>query len=123
MNGDAAHRRLKVHLFPSLVLVLCLALFTVKAVTSLVQESSTWDETCYFGLGKYILQHHRWDVPASIRHPPLSYYIHSIPLLFYSTIQEPWKSDLRRIKDREYLGSSDVMRGQAVLSDPQNQDN
>src|SRR5580658_9615593 len=108
MNGDAAHRRLKVHLFPSLVLVLCLALFTVKAVTSLVQESATWDETCYFGLGKYLLQNQRWDVPGSILHPPLSFYIHSIPLLFFSTDESTWKNDPLRAKDREYLGSSDV---------------
>jgi 4-amino-4-deoxy-L-arabinose transferase-like glycosyltransferase len=88
----------------------------------MVQESSTWDETCYFGLGKYLLQHQRWDVPGSILHPPLSYYIHSIPLLFIQTDQEPWKSDPRRIKDLEYLGNSDVLRGQALLSSPQNQD-
>jgi len=120
MNGDAGFSNLKKHLLPALVLVLSLLLFMIKAVTSMVQESSTWDETCYFGLGKYILQNHRWDVPASIRHPPLSYYIHSIPLLFFPTDPNLWKNDPLRAKEREYLGSSDVFRGQALLSSPQN---
>jgi 4-amino-4-deoxy-L-arabinose transferase-like glycosyltransferase len=120
MNGEGGSNP-KREIFPLVILVLCLGLFTVKALTSLVQESSTWDETCYFGMGKYLLQHQRWDVPGSILHPPLSFYIHSIPLLFVPTDQEPWKTDPRRVKDLEYLGNSDVLRGQALLSSSQNQ--
>ena len=120
MNGEGGGNP-KREIFPLVILVLCLGLFTVKALTSLVQESSTWDETCYFGMGKYLLQHQRWDVPGSILHPPLSFYIHSIPLLFVATDHEPWKTDPRRVKDLEYLGNSDVLRGQALLSSAQNQ--
>jgi len=121
VNDHGAQHGLKNQILPAIILVLCVAFFLVKAVTSLIQESSTWDETCYFGLGKYLLQNHRWDVPGSILHPPLSYYIHSIPLLFFPTDQSLWKNDPLRVKDPEYLGSSDVFRGQALLSSPQNQ--
>jgi 4-amino-4-deoxy-L-arabinose transferase-like glycosyltransferase len=121
LNDKGALPDRKKQIFPAIILVLCLAIFTVKAVTSLVQESATWDETCYFGLGKYLLQNRKWDVPGSILHPPLSFYIHSIPLLFSKTDQTMWKNDPMRAKDREYLGSSDVFRGQALLSSPQDQ--
>lgn len=120
-NGNGVRRELKTQVLSAIVLVLCLALFIVKALTSLVQESSTWDETGYFGLGKYILQTHRWDVPGSILHPPLSYYIHSVPLFFSPTDQGIWRNDPLRATDREYLGMSDIVRGQALLSSPANQ--
>ncbi len=98
------------------IAVVCLGLFTIKALTSLVQESSTWDETHYFGVGKYILQNHRWDVPDAIQHPPLSYYIHSIPLLFFPGDPGVWKNDVSQ-KDLP----DDIYRGQALLSSPANQ--
>jgi 4-amino-4-deoxy-L-arabinose transferase-like glycosyltransferase len=92
------------------VAILCLGLFTIKAVTSLVQESSTWDETRYFGVGKYILQNHRWDAPGTTHHPPLSYYISSIPLLFFPGDPRPWKIH------GEHAGD---LRGRALLASPE----
>ncbi len=86
-----------------------------------MQESSTWDETRYFGLGKYLLIEHRWDVPGSILHPPLSYYVHSIPLLFFPTDQLLWKSDAARAKDPQYLAWADLERGRAMLASSANQ--
>ena len=44
-------------LLPLVVLAVCLSIFAVRAFTSLRQESATWDETHYFGLGKYLLEH------------------------------------------------------------------
>jgi 4-amino-4-deoxy-L-arabinose transferase-like glycosyltransferase len=67
---------------PPLVLAFCLLLFSARAFASLAQESATWDETPYFGLGRYLLENQRWDVKTSLLHPPLSFYLHSIPLLF-----------------------------------------
>jgi 4-amino-4-deoxy-L-arabinose transferase-like glycosyltransferase len=94
------------------VALLCLGLFTIKAVTSLVQESATWDETHYFAVGKFILQNHRWDVPGAAQHPPLSYYINSIPLLLFPGDPSVWKGH----------GMHDALvRGQALLSSPANQ--
>ena len=60
------NRNVNKEVLSAIIPLLCAALFIVKALTSLVQESSTWDETCYFGLGKYLLQNHRWDVPAPL---------------------------------------------------------
>jgi 4-amino-4-deoxy-L-arabinose transferase-like glycosyltransferase len=113
--------RQRKEVLPSIILSVCLAAFLVRALTSLSQESATWDETAYFGLGKYILQTHRWDVSGSILHPPLSYYIHDIPLLFFPTDQSLWKNDPSRATDLKYLGTSDIFRGQALLSSPANQ--
>ena len=98
-------------------------IFILKAATSLVQESSTWDETHYFGLGKYLLTHGRWDVPGSILHPPLSFYLHSIPLMFVATDPTVWRTDPSGTNSAEYRGKADVPRGQALLSAPENRDN
>ena len=106
-------------ILPSIVLFVCLAAFLVKAVTSLVQESATWDETTYFGLGKYILQNHRWDVPGATLHPPLSYFIHDIPLLFVSTDQSVW-TNFQSQTNIELVKLSGIIRGQALLSSPAN---
>lgn len=117
-TGEGRRRK---EILPSIVFAVCLVIFTVKALTSMIQKSSTWDETHYFGLGKYLLQNRRWDVPGSILHPPLSYYLHSIPLLFLQTDPDLWKNDQSRVKDRQYLASADIARGQALLSSPTNQ--
>ena len=98
-------------------------IFILKAATSLVQESSTWDETHYFGLGKYLLTHGRWDVPGSILHPPLSFYLHSIPLMFVATDPTVWRTDPSGTNSVEYRGKADVPRGQALLSAPENRNN
>ncbi len=86
----------------------------------MVQESSTFDETHYFGLGKYLLQTGRWDVPGSILHPPLSYYLHSVPLLFVSTDDTLWKQDPRWHRNPHYRTILDIERGRAILSSPAN---
>lgn len=85
-----------------IILAICLALFAVRAITSMVQESSTWDETHYFGMGKYLLQTGRWDVQGCILHPPLSYYLSSIPLLFF----QPMTRSGSTIPDTNVRGSS-----------------
>ncbi len=86
----------------------------------MVQESSTFDETHYFGLGKYLLQTGRWDVPSSILHPPLSYYLHSIPLLFVSTDDTLWKQNPEWQRKPHYRTIFDIERGRAILSSPAN---
>jgi 4-amino-4-deoxy-L-arabinose transferase-like glycosyltransferase len=111
--------RQRKEILPSIVLCVCLAAFLVKALTSLVQESATWDETTYFGLGKYILQNHRWDVPGATLHPPLSYFIHDIPLLLFPTDQSVW-TDFQSQTNVEMLKLSGIVRGQALLSSPAN---
>src|SRR5512137_1192409 len=58
-----------------------LAVFAGLAFSSALQTSPTWDETHYLGLGSVLLENPRWDLPSANFHPPLSYYIHSLPLL------------------------------------------
>jgi hypothetical protein len=101
---------------PLLVAVACLALFAVRAASSLRSESATWDETHYFGLGAYLLEHQRWDVSGSILHPPLSYYLHGIPLLLAGLDTSgfvPTSDFLER-------GRTDTERGRALLASDAN---
>ena len=110
---------------PRLALALCLLVFSLRAVTSMVQDSATWDETHYFALGKYLLQHFTWDVSGSILHPPLSYYIHSIPLLFVPTdptVWHPVPPGDSRLDLLAGVDGSDTIRGQILLSSPLNRD-
>jgi len=102
--------------WPSLVLVVCLLIFVGRSGASLTQECATWDETGYFGLGKYLLQNQRWDIPGAILHPPLSYYLQSIPLLFVDTDPSLWKYPGPRTEPVPAL-----QRGQLLLSSPANQ--
>jgi len=101
------------------ILWLCLAAFFIKAFTSIIQQSATWDETTYFGLGKYILQHHRWDAPGAELHPPLSYFIHDIPLLFVHTDPAVWTNYPSATNPGTFPPG--ILRGRALLSSPANQ--
>jgi len=101
------------------VLATLLLLFAVRAYSSLRQESATWDETVYFGLGKYLLQTQQWDVPGAILHPPLSYYVHSAPLLLVETDADAWKYRPDS-PDPKYVSWSDAQRGQTLFSSPAN---
>ena len=102
-----------------LVIGLLLLIFFVQTFTAIASQSSTWDETVCFGIGKYLLSNLRWDVPGAILHPPLPYYISSLPLLFSESDKGLWEYRLSR-RTVEFLGSADVFRGQALLSSPQN---
>ena len=59
-----------------------LAVFATLSLTSMTSKSATWDETQYLGLGVYLFENFRWDIPSLSLHPPLPYYLNSIPLLF-----------------------------------------
>ena len=78
------------HYKDKLIPLLLLALFLLQAVSSMQLKSPTWDETGYFGLGYYLCRNQRWDVPAATLHPPLSYYLNSIPYLFYDADERAW---------------------------------
>ena len=101
------------------VLALCLLLFSGRALSSLLQESATWDETGYFGLGRYLLENQRWDVPGSLLHPPLSFYLQSVPLLFAEIDMTAFASASPTV---DPASLARVTRGQALLSSPANRD-
>ena len=125
---SAAHRWARTRLgkvgpqnIATAVLAVCLVVFAVKAVSSLRGESATWDETHYFGVGKRLLETGRWDFPGSILHPPLSYYLASLPLLSEPSDPDLWQPDPARAGESSYRGAADVARGQTLLSSPTNQ--
>src|SRR5690242_3881319 len=45
------------------------------------RNSPVWDEMHFWGIGYYLLKTGRFDVPGVLIHPPLSYYLNSLPLL------------------------------------------
>lgn len=105
-----------------LVVPLLLAAFLVQAVAGVRTKSATWDETNYFGMGDYLLRNHRWDVPSSILHPPLAFYLDSVPVLFADLDRRVWTSAPTGDRNLEFLGAADRERGQALLSSAANRD-
>lgn len=104
-----------------MIVTILLMSFFVQTSVFIFSKSSTWDETHAFGLGKYLLQQHRWDVQGAIIHPPLSYYLGSIPLLFFKYDESLWQAKLDNTEIK-LLGTADVVRGQQILSLPENKD-
>jgi hypothetical protein len=105
-----------------IVLVSFLSLFLFQAGTSMLCKSATWDETPFLGVGHYLLRNFRWDIPGSILHPPLSFYIHSIPFFFSASHDQGiWNYDSHAKKDLHFLGSADIFGGQALLSSSSNE--
>jgi len=64
-----------------LLVILLLGIFLVQGGAALVHMSATGDETHYLGMGRYLIRHQKWDLGDALAQPPLSYYLHSIPLL------------------------------------------
>jgi 4-amino-4-deoxy-L-arabinose transferase-like glycosyltransferase len=104
-------------LVPALLLLFCLL-----SARGIVSNSSTMDETHYFGMGHYLLTHMRWDVPGSILHPPLAYYVASVPFFFVHTDQDVWNYPEQARKHPGFLTILDILRGQTLLSSPANAD-
>jgi 4-amino-4-deoxy-L-arabinose transferase-like glycosyltransferase len=67
-----------------------LAIFALLCATSLTRKSSTWDETVLLGTGYPLLTERDWDVASAQLHPPLTYYVHSLPLFFLDLDEEAW---------------------------------
>ncbi len=93
--------------------------FAAQAATSIRTKSATWDETNYFGMGDYLLKQQRWDVPSSVIHPPLAYYLDSIPLLWEDLDRSVWVYP-QTSRELPFLGGADTSRGRALLSSPPN---
>lgn len=105
-----------------ILLVTLLLFFFFQAVTSMTSKSAAWDETPNFGIGEYLLKNFKWDVPGAILHPPLSFYLHSIPFLFFNSgNQDIWEYKNNIKRDMKFKGSIDISRGQALLSSPLNE--
>jgi len=99
----------------NLVICCLLTLFALQSLMAIRSKSATFDEVQYFGIGKYLLTEHKWDIMGAILHPPLSYYLHSIPLLFVQEDKKLWHYDEQK-RDLLFLGAIDYYRGQELLS-------
>jgi 4-amino-4-deoxy-L-arabinose transferase-like glycosyltransferase len=97
--------------------LLLLACLVVGAGTSILVKSATWDETHYFGVGRALISSGEWDFPGSVLHPPLAFYLSSLPLWFFDLDQSGFE---HRRGDPMSLAAADIERGQALLSDPAN---
>jgi hypothetical protein len=99
-------------------LALPLVFFLLVAHTSW-DKSPTWDEPGYLGLGRYVIDHGRWDVPGAGSHPPLAFYLQGLPFLHpvYSLVAKHWAYPAHTIRDLSFVRSADVDRGNAILLD------
>lgn len=67
--------------YKNLFMVLLL-IFSAEIFFSAYQEAPTWDERCYIGTGKYIMNTGNFKNIAIMYQPPLSYYLNSVFLYF-----------------------------------------
>ena len=83
-------------------------------------KSPTWDEPGYLGLGPYLIDHGRWDVPGTGSHPPLAYYLQGRPFLnpVYALVEARWAYPVDTVRDLSFVRSADVDRGNAIMMDP-----
>lgn len=102
---------------PRLVLPL---LFAGLVAHTAWDKSPTWDEPGYLGLGPYLTDHGRWDVPGAGSHPPLAYYLQGLPFLnpVYALVEAHWAYPVDTARDLSFVRSADVDRGNAIMMDP-----
>ena len=83
-------------------------------------KSPIWDEPGYLGLGPYLIDQGRWDVPGAGSHPPLAFYLQGLPFLnpAYSLVDAHWSYPDDTVRDLSFVRSADVDRGNAILMDP-----
>ncbi|MBT0652292.1 ArnT family glycosyltransferase [Geomobilimonas luticola] len=102
-----------------LLVILLLSVFFIQSYSSLKSKSASFDEVIYFGIGKYLLLNQKWDIMGSIVHPPLTYYLNSLPFLFVDEDKSLWQYENVE-RDLIFLGASDIYRGQRFLASPEN---
>jgi hypothetical protein len=88
---------------------LFLTVFVTLCLGSAVRKSATWDETHYLGLGIDYPRNFGWHVPSISLHPPLSYYLNSLPLLCCDIQRDCYE------KGKAQDVVSGIRRGQCLL--------
>ena len=79
------------------------------------QSSPVWDEMHFWGLGSYLWRTGRFDVPGVAIHPPLSYYLNSLPLVGARVPREAFVSQTPGANPATLL-LADVERGNMLLA-------
>lgn len=82
-----------------------LVAFGVLSATSLTRKSSTWDETVLLGTGFQLLTERDWGAPSAHLHPPLTFYLHSLPLFFFDLDDEAWSTRGGIARGQRLIGS------------------
>jgi hypothetical protein len=88
-----------------LLVVLLLAVFLIEGTVALCHMSATGDETHYLGMGRYLIKNLRWDLDDALLQPPLSYYLHSLPLLGLSIDDQLFKIADINVRGRALMNS------------------
>ncbi|MCK5800694.1 MAG: glycosyltransferase family 39 protein [Deltaproteobacteria bacterium] len=78
------------------------------------QSSPVWDETHFFGIGNYLLETGRFDIPGIGIHPPVAHYLGSIALLGERIPLSEFGA-LGKKDPRTRLARAHVKRGNALL--------
>jgi 4-amino-4-deoxy-L-arabinose transferase-like glycosyltransferase len=78
-TDEAARHRGRAWDAAAVVLVVGFVALALKGVWG---QDATSDERRYFGVGREIIRTHEWARPEALLHPPLSYYVASLPLLW-----------------------------------------
>lgn len=74
----------------ALVAALLVASFLALALSAVSGQDPTLDERFYFGAGRSILLSGEWAGRGPLLHPPLGYYVSSLPLFFLPEGATPW---------------------------------
>ncbi len=92
-----------------------LALYAALALAGMRPHSAAWDETHYLGLGNHLLKHRDWSAPSAMLHPPLSYYMQSLPLLFCSLDESCFRKGLGGVRRGQCLMERSNPSGDELL--------
>ncbi|MBN1826455.1 MAG: glycosyltransferase family 39 protein [Candidatus Eisenbacteria bacterium] len=76
----------------SYLLAFLLPVAAILQLTSAARMSPTVDETHYVGVGRYLWETGDWSMKGAKLHPPLSYYLNSIPLARLDVPEDVWRA-------------------------------
>tara|TARA_Y100000310_G_scaffold345466_1_gene465294 strand:- start:708 stop:2486 length:1779 start_codon:yes stop_codon:yes gene_type:complete len=101
-------KKLKNYIFSKykIVVVFLLLVNFFLISSSVYKESITWDEICYIGMGKYIIETGNFRTDGSISHAPLSYYINSLFLYFTDIPDEIMTKESCWVRGKDLLFES-----------------
>ena len=88
------------------IVLMFLTVFFLQGASALLHMSATADETHYLGMGVYLIENRDWTLlDDALLHPPLSYYLHSIPLFFIPIDQRVFDIDDINERGRTLMAS------------------
>jgi 4-amino-4-deoxy-L-arabinose transferase-like glycosyltransferase len=88
-----------------------IACFLALAYVGVRQQDPTYDEPGYLGVGKALIERQAWNQRGALLHPPLSFYVNSLPLF---SLDEEAPASLKLLSSR--MTSLVVFGGPLLLS-------